>query len=368
VLGILPNYDTKRKEMFIYEYYGDLYIEDANVLLRNVRITWTHKMLLAVETNPYDYGKPFMLANYVALRATPYGMGSVQPVLPQLTQQNVIMSRRADNLSIASDTMFEVIEDGVVDLDQVYTAPGHKILVGQANTINPIQPPHDTGPSLQEEGVLEQRIDKAAGTGPYIGVGAGRSAERVTKAEIDAQREAGGNRLNLVYSHVEEQWFEPILTRFYYYMKSYSKGGIVRLPQQLTRQYMYINVTPELMELPMAVEVMGAGHVADKEMHIRNIMEWMGIVGQNEQMAQMVNWQAVLESLTNRMLPEDSDLFLTVPQQPQGQPQDMLSQAEELGGPRLAEAVQNQAATGELQGSVEQYARNLRVTGAGNAA
>lgn len=361
MMGIQPNYDTQRKTTDVFEYYGDLYLEEAEVLLKNIKTIWTGKSLLSLEANPYEHGKPFMLVNYISLLSTPYGMGSLQSVLPQLIQQNVIMSRRADNLSIAGDTMFEIIDDGVVDIDQVYTAPGHKIIVGRPGTINPITPPVDINPSITEEGVLEQRIDKAAGTGPYIGIGAGRSAERVTAEEVNAQRDAGGNRLNLIYMHIEEQWFHSLLTRFYYYMKTFAKGATMRLPRG--NEYMYVRVTKQLLQWPMSVEVLGAGYLADRELAVRSVLEWLNTVSQFEPMMQRVNMEAVLDYLSARMLPDDVEMFINAepPQQP-GVP-SMVDEAAAVGGQRLAENVQQQLATGTAQQSLDQYAANLGVAG-----
>lgn len=292
----------------IFEFWGDIIIK--NVEFKDVHIVWSGRHLLQFSKNPYWSGKPFQFGTYVGVSGTPYGIGCLQPVLPNLYQQNVLMSRRADNISVGSDMMMTVLADGVTDIEEVYVAPGHKIPVTTHDAVRPLDLNTDQNVSLSEEGVLEQRIDKATGTGPFIGVGAGRSAERVTAEEIQAQRDAGGNRLNGVYSHIEETSMIPFLEKYHELCRQFIlEPEVIRVPRG-NNLFAHILVGPELLQFPMHVRALGAGHIADKEFRLKQLLDWINIVSSIESMASEVNWSQIPALLAERMVPDVKDRLI----------------------------------------------------------
>lgn len=360
----------------LFEFWGDIVIK--NVEFKDIYIVWTGRHLLDFVKNPYWSGKPFQFGSYSSISGTPYGIGCLQPILPNLYQQNVFMSRRADNISIGSDMMFTVLADGVTNMDEVYTAPGHKIPVTDHDAVRPLQLTTDQSVSLSEEGVLEQRIDKATGTGPFIGVGAGRTAERVTAQEIQAQRDAGGNRLNGVYSHIEETSMVPFLEKYHELCRQFIvEDEFIRFPMGNNR-FADIFVGPRELQFPMAFRALGAGHIAEKEFQLKQLTDWVQFVSTVESLAENVNWNGVLRALTVKMVPDQvNDLIISeeeqmariedqqallAQQQQQGQA-DPLQQAQEsaqfVGGTPAVSALQESAATGQAPQELAQLAQAL---------
>lgn len=374
--NILSSNSFGSNKLVVSEFWGDITIK--NVEFKDVYIVWVGGHLLEFIQNPYWSGKPFQFGTYVDIVNTPYGIGCLQPVLPNLYQQNVLMSRRADNISIASDTMFTVLADGVVNMDEVYTAPGHKIAVTTHDAIQPVPLTTDQSVSLSEEGVLEQRIDKATGTGPFIGVGAGRSAERVTAQEIQAQRDAGGNRLNGIYAHIEETSMVPFLERYHELCRQFIlEPEIVRIPVGGTALAEYIIVGPELLQWPMAMKALGAGHIADKEFQLRQLLDWLNTVSSVEALAEGINWPEVLKAITTRMVPDLSDFVVIsdeermarlqdqqqlLAQQQQalaGPEQEIMEQAQFVGGDPAVAALEESLVSGQAGGDIEGIAQAL---------
>jgi hypothetical protein len=155
--------------------------------------------------------------------------------------------------------------------------------------------------ALQEMSTIDQVIDKATGTGPYIGVNAGRSGDRVTAAEIAAQREAGGNRLTDVFSDIEVTVLLPLLKGYYYYLQQFATTmeSVIRTP---TDQYYIINGSAFQQDIEFSI--LGAANVADKEYRTRQLQAFLDLAGSNEQMAQRVNWDEAIKALAQLIIPD----------------------------------------------------------------
>ena len=344
----------------IYEFWGDIVLED--VVLMDVRASWTDDgVLLALDANPYTE-KPFIIPTYLRLSQSPYGIGAVQPIASQVFYKDQLTSRNADNVAVSSDTMLEIVQDGILDPDDIYVAPGKKFFVAEQGTVNPINMQYAGGVTVQELGLMDQVMDKAIGTGPFIGVGQGRQAERVTAAEVQAQRDVGGTRLTDVFSELESIFLLPFLERFHEYCRQFYQGGsIIRLGT------VHIPVDPNLIDVPMRVKALGAANVADREYNLRQLLDWLAIVGQNEMMSQMVNWGEVLKELTYMMNPMIAERIVGGQQQQQQAPTglggELAQSANFLGGNAGQQALQAAEQAGSLPGLTENLASNLGLSG-----
>lgn len=354
-----PRTSSAGRFVRIYEFWGDVVLED--VVLKNVRASWTDQgVLLAVDTNPYGK-KPFIVGTYSRLSQSPYGIGALQPIASQIFYKDQLTSRNADNVAVASDTMLEVVQDGILDPDDIYVAPGKKFFVTERDSVRPINMQYAGGVTVQELGLMDQTMDKAVGTGPFIGVGNQRQAERVTAAEVQAQRDVGGTRLTDVFSELEATVLIPFLERFHVYCRQfYQSQELVQVGP------VHVNVGPDVIDFPFKVKALGAANVADREYNLRQLLDWLNIVGQNEAMAQMVNWQEVLKELTYMMNPMIADRIVMSSQQMQaaaGPPsvgQELGQTAQFLGG----EPAQGALAAAQQAGTMPQLTEQL-ATGLG---
>lgn len=334
----------------IYEFWGDLHLED--VILKNVRISWCDNLVLNLDDNPYGF-RPFLVGTYLRLSQSPYGIGALQPIESQLYYKDTLTSRQADNVAVSADTMFEVVVDGVLNVDDVFVAPGKKIPVTKANSLNPIVMPNQVNTSMQELALIDQTADKAIGTGPYVGVNAGRTGERVTAQEVIAQRDTGGKRLSNVFSGIETEVFLPALERFHYYSRRFYNDS-----HMINYLGIYIRITPQTIDFPMKVKSLGASNVADREYSIRQLLDFLSVVAQNQQMAETVNWAEVTKELAYQMVPQCADKFLQqeapppqAEQMPMGIEQqamgDMNDAAGFVGGNAAQQAMQAQLMAGQ---------------------
>lgn len=297
-MGIQVGVNSEQKYYHeVYEYWGNLICDDG--MLINVRATFTDDTLLGIERNPF-MKRPFVIGSYIPLARSPYGVGALQPIASQLYYKDILTSRHADNVAVASDTMLEIVQGQVLEPDKLTIRPGQKIMVTKPGSINPIVMPA-SNVAMQEMATIDQVIDKATGTGPYIGVNAGRSGDRVTAAEIAAQREAGGNRLTDVFSDIEVTVLLPLLKGYYYYLQQFATTmeSVIRTP---TDEYYIINGSAFQQDIEFSI--LGAANVADKEYRTRQLQAFLDLAGSNEQMAQRVNWDEAIKALAQLIIPD----------------------------------------------------------------
>lgn len=365
-IDVYAQTNNNSTDVDIFEFWGDLLLPQHNVIIQNIRASFTLESLYNFMNNPF-IKRPIVITNYVQLANNPYGIGALQSVLSQLYYKDVMMSRHADAVVASIDPTYTYLHDGIVNPNEVYLAPGHMIPVTQADAIRPLQTGGDMNASVQDMTIVEQTIDKATGTGPFIGVGQGRAAERVTKAEIDAQVAAGGNRLNDIYDHIQGTLLR-FLKDYRNYFRVYFKGSLPVEVRQLNpemamfNQELWVNVDISTFQFDVEVKPLGAANVATREFKLRQLFEWMQIVGQNPEMSQRVDWGQVLEHITFTMLPDEAAFFLLPPQQPMTA-SDPASQLNEVlmnaGAGGDVKALESAAMAGQLPAITEQLAPTL---------
>jgi hypothetical protein len=300
----------------VYEFWGNLELPDME--LHDVVVTWTGDTILRCETNPYWGGRPFVFGTYTPVFNQPYGIGLLEPIRGALQEQASIKNQRLDAGELSLAPMYEFINDGTLDADNFTVEPGKLIPVSAlGQTIRPL--PFDRnyqGISVSEEQLLVQEIEQTTSTGAFIGNAPGRSGERVTAAEIQAMRDAGGNRLSGVHSHFEVQVLQRLLTRYYSLCQQFQiEEEIVPVPGDSPETIWYVRVGIEQLAHNFYFQPKGASHVADKEYELRNITDWIAAVNQVPEMGSVVNWEEVAKELTRRFIGRDVERFIKSPEE-----------------------------------------------------
>lgn len=299
----------------VVEFWGDIDVPHPvtgiPVCFTDCTATFIGNHLCEFKPNPFWGGKPFIWGTCIPVPNKPYGLGVLEPVLGMLHQLNIITNQRLDNLELNIDTMWLVTPDGVLDLDEVSTAPGKVIRVGNPNSIVPVRKDNSFQVSYTEAQVLEQTIDQSVGTGAYIGTQQGRSGERVTATEIQAVRDAGGNRLSNIYGHIEDTQFLPCLRKTFYTIRQFLEvDEVIRVPNNGT--YEYVQVGPTEIAHEFDVVTRGADHITQKEQDLNKLMNFVNMVSQVPPWAEMVNWSSLLEEVVKRfgMSPDVQSLII----------------------------------------------------------
>lgn len=301
----------------IWEYWGDVYLEDIEY--KDVVITILNDHLLCIEQNPFWDGKPFVLGTYINTQGSPYGVGLLQPVVGQLHQMFILQNHRLDVSEITINPMYQVVNDGILDLENLYSYPGKILEVETVGNIAPIQLQQDNSISVQDEGLLEQRIDKTTGVGAYLGVNAGRDAERVTAEEVKAQRDAGGNRLNKIFAHIEATSLTYFLHKMYTHLQQFvTEDEVVKVASPSAGiAFDFWAVGVEELYDDYDVYPLGSAHVADKEFELKNATDFVAIMSSNPELATRINWDEMASYLARKFLREKWERFVAeAPEQP----------------------------------------------------
>lgn len=304
----------------IFEYWGDAVVN--NVVYKDIVVTWSNDKILRFENNPFWYGKPFIVGTYIPVVRAATALGALEPSLGMLHELDIITNQRLDNLELSVDTMWEHVDDGTLTSDDIWTQPGKVFTVAQEGTIKPIEIRNNFNVTYTESGLLEQRIDKNIGTGNLISANTARSGERVTAAEVQATRDAGGNRLSSVHKHLEQTALMPTLDKIF---KSYQQfvrdDEVVRLPGTKPGDFDFVQVGEEEFMNEFKFMPVGADHIANKEFEVNQRLTFLSVVSQNPEMSQHINYRNFMIDLARRMQLDDIDQFINA-EQPEVLPQE----------------------------------------------
>jgi hypothetical protein len=338
----LPEDVSLTDSIELYEYWGDVHLADCTY--HDVHALIAGDKLLVFEPNPYWCGHPFIIGTYIPLSQQPYGVGAIQPNLGLLHELNIITNQRLDNLELSVDSMWKYVDDGVVNPEDIFTEPGRVIPVGEMENLQPIGMPQQFTVTYQESQFLENKINANFGTPPLIGTGEVRAGERVTATEIQAVKDAGGNRLSGVFKHIEDTSLKPMLSKLYRLIQQFvAEDEVVSIAGFEPGSVEYYQVSPELFEYDYVLKPIGADHVVDRERYIQDRVQFLQIAAQNEQMAQFINFKRILLDIVSHFGFDDPSAYITepapAPEAVPGQGQ-IQQEIEEMGGEHLKAALQ----------------------------
>lgn len=298
----------------LYEYWGDAVVD--NFVYKDTVTTWANGKILRFENNPFWYGRPFIVGSYTPIVRSIAALGVIEPALGMLHELDILTNQRLDNLELSADTMWEKVDDGSLNDEDVFTQPGKVFNVSQINTIRPIASAQNFTITYDEGIILESRIDKNAGTGNLISANAARAGERVTAAEVNATRSAGGNRLSEIHKHIEQTSFLPLLDKiFRSYQQFIVEDEVVRIPGQNPGDFDFVAVGPTELSNEMRFQPVGADHIANREFEVNQRLAFLQIAAQNPQMSERINYFNFMLDLARRMGIDDVEQFV-VQQEP----------------------------------------------------
>jgi len=372
----------------VWEFWGDITIN--GVEYQDVVITYAGDEVLEFQSNPFWGGKPFITCTFLPVLNTPYGLGVLDPVLGDLHAKMLTRNQRLDIVEGSINPMFEVVNDGTIDFSNLTVEPGKMIPVAEPNSIRQINTVANVASSVQEEQLMEQSIEKATGTGAFIGSGATRNAERVTAQEIQATRQAGGNRLNGVHRHMEREGMLAFLTKAFRFMQQFMTVDEV-IPvssEEDPEAKEFMDVGIEELNQELHLRPLGSDFIINEEHELKQRTDFLTLAGQIEPMQQTLNWKEIAKDLARRFLKEDWQNYIkeddggatppseALTQQQQGgepgagaqlqggaAPQTEIEQLKQgalsAGGEGAAQAIEEQVRAGQGQEALSQLAQNM---------
>ncbi len=326
----------------LIEYYGPMLVN--NVHFWCVHAVFYGKQLIRLADSDYWCGVPFVSATMLPDRDSVYGMSVLHPNLGALHILNVLTNSRLDNIAVHIAKMWTMVEDGILKREDVKAKPGAVFKVAQHGNLQPVDMGRqDFAVTYQEQEVQERSVYRTTSTGPLIGNAQPRSGERVTAAEIQGVRDAGGNRLSSLHTHIEDMATLPLLSKTFTILQQYY------VEPELVRMYMpeydadgFFSVEPDYLQYPYAFIPLGASYVVERERTMNDILQLLDISGRVPQIGQLLDYGKLLEDLLRQMKFNNPKKYLMPQAQPQAtepQPPDLT---QSLGGDSMATAMQTQ--------------------------
>jgi hypothetical protein len=215
--------------------------------------------------------------------------------------------------------MWTMVEDGILKKDDVKARPGAVFTVANHGNLQPV----DLGPAnftvtYGEGEVQERAIDRNTSTGPLIGNAQPRGGDRVTAAEINGVRDAGGNRLSSVHSRIEDTATLPLLSLVFSHIQQYTLDAeTIRAFSPEHNTDAFFDVMPEYLHFPYRFMPMGAAYVAERQRGIGEIVQLLGIAGQNPELSSQLNYPGIMEELLRQMRFRNPSSLIKAPTQQQ---------------------------------------------------
>lgn len=347
----------------LLEYWGDLHLE--GVTYHDVHaVVMKDGPVLVWEPNPYWGGRPFVIGTYIPTVNQPYAMGALQPSLGLLTVDNNLTNHRLDAMEVSMDPMYELSADSGLDEEEIYTEPGKVYRTTNPGSLRPIA----TGDksytlTYQEQGLIDQAIAENSGTPPLVSSGQVRAGERVTAEEIQAIKDAGGNRLSGTFFHIESTatnlMLQKTLRNLQQFMdKPMEVSILAELPGEAEKTLLFVEVDPEDLQAEYELIPLGSTNVIEREQFIDQRVQLLGIVSQVPSLEGKLNYDAVLEDIVRAFGFEDPEKYL---QSSANTEQEQVTQQQPIDPAAEANA--------QLSGiSGQPFADAMAVQGGGNAA
>jgi hypothetical protein len=302
------NTDGKSEE--IIEFYGDVVIR--NVVYCNVHAVFLGDELIRLADSQYWCGSPYVSMSMFPDIHSPYGISMLHPNLGALHVTNVMSNLRLDNMLLHMHGMWEKVEDGVLNDDDLRVEPGKIFKVAQRGNMSRL----DMGPptftvTYQEAATQEANIDRAMATGPLIGGAQSRGGDRVTAEEIIAVRDSGGNRLNLVHTHIEQMSTLPLLAKAFKLVQQYQSEDIIVTAMDTDVEMLaYYPVPAESFSLPLELLPIGANFVIETSRNLDKLLQVMDIAGRSPELSARVDHEQMLLEVMKQLRVDDPLRFI----------------------------------------------------------
>lgn len=341
-----PSYQKDSSASFddyqVIEYYGPALLK--GVEFSDIHAVWFNKRLVRLTESEYWCGNPYVTSVMMPNRDSIYGMSVLHPNLGGLHILNVLTNARLDNIVLAVNTMFEAVEDGILDIENIRCEPGKIHRVASKGNITPMVIDVSGAMVTYQEGQFQEAaIDRNIATGPMIGASQARSGERVTATEIQGVKDAGGNRLTSVHSRLEDGFTYHFLARVFKVLQQYFvTPEIVAIFEPEHDALAYYQVEGDILQTDYLFTPVGATYVVESARQMNDLLQLLDISGRVPQLSELLDYEAILKDMLKQMRFQQPDRYLKL----QGQQATAgLEVPSENTGAITEQAVSNEIAT-----------------------
>lgn len=293
-----------------------------------------------------------------------YPLSLIESSIGLILANNILHNRRLDNIALSIDNMWLFVDDGITNPSDIKNKPGNIISVGRQDVLTPLAPPtNNFNVTYQEQQVLDSKIDRNIGTGAMISANSYRQGERVTKAEIESVKDAGGNRLTDIYEHIESNIIIPLLKRcLMLFRKHTKKSKVVKLASDKPNIYDYYEMLPKDLRHDFSISITGTQSVINRDRNVSLLRDFITLVASVPQFQQLIDYRNLYYDLLVKFGFDDPARYIIeqqeqeAPAAPQSPLQQLGAEAKEIGGNPMASALQSQVAQGNAPDIASMFA------------
>lgn len=197
-LGIsLPDYTAEKddKDIELLEYWSD----------DKVCVVANRSVIIREEKNPYRHGKkPFIRCVDQKVPHEFLGVGEIEPIESLQYELNDRRNQRMDNITLALNRMFKVVNGKNVDEDELVSEAGGVVHMDSLDAVDTFDIPDVTSSSYQEETLIKADIQTTSGVTDFSRGTASDALANDTATGISLLQEASNARFRLKVQNIED--------------------------------------------------------------------------------------------------------------------------------------------------------------------
>ncbi len=199
----------------ILEMWGNFHLRGSDGTVQTFEnfhaMIGNRRVLMLFEENPYCHGKiPWNLGQFGPSGDHTYSFGVLEQNLGIQDDVNVRSNQIIDAHAISLNQIWKYRDDGVIDPENLISAPGTMIQVADLNNVVPIQFSDFTGQGMQEVAFMLDQFNRS--TGAQLPMMEQKSGGSATQSAITAQ--ASQSRETEIAKHLEYTVLRPVLEQW----------------------------------------------------------------------------------------------------------------------------------------------------------
>ena len=360
--------EQPRGQVELLQFEGDLELPGPDgvptIFKNHILVIANRTKVIRFEPSPFAHGKPSW--NMFVLYPEPgevYGRGIIEPALGLQDVINVRANQVIEANTLVINPMFEVVQDGVFDVNEWLSAPGALAVVAQKGNITPIQQIPQAALGFQEVGFMMSQHNQSTGAQASFT----SEAYQKSATEVAAQSGMTQSRNAETIKHIEYNCLTKIVNMQMQLDQQLMDEAVwIRVVgdpqsqtifdpvsgQPITQQApVQLKVSPQDIEGDFDCYAVGASNVANSQQQMSQTIQLMSVIAQSPG-AQVIKWNELTKTLFDLARVRDSWKFIKTDQEIQLEQQQQLQQQQQQQQQQFAQQLALQGAQqGPQQGS-----------------
>ena len=288
-------------------------LEVGGKLQRHICVIGNRKALVRKISYPYFHGESSFV-NIVFLPVLNELFGQGVPEIAERSQNelNDKRNQRLDNVNQVLQPILTYVENAITpELLRLFTfQPGGRLPVKDINGLRWERCPDVTSSAYKEEDILRQDIEESTGGSKYLGPSADIKEMHKTVSGMALLQGQAGERLIPIIKLMEKMGLEKIVTRFHQLNQQFiTREKVIRRIGDQGNEYPIIR--PEEIAGNYDFVASGSLSAANKELQIKQLLEFVQIGSQIQGMAERINYEEISNALAGLFGFEKNKFLLT---------------------------------------------------------